>query len=346
MQKGIQQAEHEATKRNAAVNGHTVTGVDGKAGISVASDTHWPHHGGGGKKYVSLSGLTYMIGSLSGMIVVSHVCSQDCRVCLYFEKKRKKATLKTGKTVRPHRCPQNFSKTKSPKTMETASTVIMVKGIYDSAAGVFVEYICIDNDTSMMSHLRLKREGGNLPDYMPLYFPLCISDLNHRIRSIGHVVFDLARSKMSISRCTMHVAYRYKKVVSYFIYGMIDSKCSASTFLANKLAPLEHIFGNHAYCTENCLRKKALQNNEEYTSKTLPLDKKMHRDIYLDLLECTAEYFKPERVAQILQENMPTDIVLKGTQPCEAVNNADYHMALKCAHYSSTSSLGDRSNTM
>eukprot|EP00978_Attheya_sp_CCMP212_P007111 scaffold16571_cov76-Attheya_sp.AAC.2 len=43
---------------------------------------------------------------------------------------------------------------------------------------------------------------------------------------------------------------------------------------------------------------------------------------------------------------MPTEILLKGTQPCEAVNNADVTMAPKRQHYSSICSLEDRSNTM
>jgi hypothetical protein len=312
MQKGLT-VESEATKRNAAINGNDVTTLNGKVGISVASDTHWPRRGGGGKKYVSPSGLTYMIGCLSGMIVACHICSQDCRICCYFEKKRKEGNLEPDETVRPHRCPRNFPKTKSPKTMETYSTVLMVKGIFNSIANVFVEYICIDDDTCMMSHLRLKSEGGNLPDYMPRFFPIRISDLNHRIRSIGHHIFDLARAKMETSRLTMAVAYRYKKAVSYFIYGMIDLKCTAKQFIANKLAPLEHLFGNHEYCTEHCPGKKALQKNEKYTPKTAPMDKEMHRDIYLDILECTAGFFEEERVGEIIRENMPTKIVLKGT---------------------------------
>eukprot|EP00978_Attheya_sp_CCMP212_P037544 scaffold178112_cov22-Attheya_sp.AAC.1 len=150
---------------------------------------------------------------------------------------------------------------------------------------------------------------------------------------------------MDISRVTMHVAYRYKKALSYFIYGMIDANCDTSTFVANKLAPLEHIFGNHEFCTENCPGKRALMKNEEYISKVPPLDKKMHRDIYYDLHEATKDYFEPERVAQIMQENMPREIVMKGTQPCEAINNADVTMAPKSRHYSSSSSLGDRSST-
>ena len=91
MQKGLA-VEREATKRNAAINGNDITTIDGKVGISVASDTHWPRRGGGGKKYVSPSGLTYMIGCLSGMIVACHICSQDCRVCSYFEREKRKAT--------------------------------------------------------------------------------------------------------------------------------------------------------------------------------------------------------------------------------------------------------------
>jgi len=106
--------------------------------------------------------------------------------------------------------------------METASTVIMVKDVFDSDADVFVEFICIDDDTTMMSHLRPKSKGGNLPDYMPLNFPIRISDLNHRIRSISHVVFELARSKMDSSCVTIFTAYRYKKALSYYIYGMFE----------------------------------------------------------------------------------------------------------------------------
>jgi hypothetical protein len=345
MQKGLA-VEREATKRNAAKNGNDITTIDGKVGISVASDTHWPRRGGGGKKYVSPSGLTYMIGCLSGMIVACHICSQDCRVCSYFERKKKESNLESDATVRPHRCPRNFPKSKSPKTMETYSTVLMVKGIFESISNVFVEYICIDDDTCMMAHLRRKCDGGNLPDFMPFSYPIRISDLNHRIRSIGHHIFDLARAKIDKSRLTMEVAYRYKKAVSYFIYGMISLKCTAKEFMANKLAPIEHLFGNHEYCTEHCPGKRALQKNEEYTPKIPPLDKEWHRDIYLDIHECTAGYFEEERVNQIIRENMPTEIVMKGTQPCEAVNNADITMAPKNRHYSSTCSLADRSSTM
>jgi hypothetical protein len=338
--------EKEATMRHAAVNATEYTIVDGKVGICVASDTHWPRRGGGGKKYVSPSGLTYMIGSLTGMIVASHVCSQDCRICTNFEKKRKAGKLEPDARVHTHRCPRNYPKSKSPKTMETASTVIMVTSVFNSDADVFVEYICIDDDTTMMSHLRRKSDGGNLPDTMPTNFPIRISDLNHRIRSIGHVVFDLARSTMENSRVTTFVAYRYKKALSYFVYGMINDNCTAQTFIANKLAPLEHIFGNHEFCTEQCPGKRAIVSKEDYRSKIPPLDKKMHRDIYLDLHETTKPYFEPERVAQIVQEKMPTEIVIGGTQPCEAVNNADCCMAPKNRHYSSTCSLGDRSSTM
>eukprot|EP00550_Attheya_septentrionalis_P012153 CAMPEP_0198303794 /NCGR_PEP_ID=MMETSP1449-20131203/57072_1 /TAXON_ID=420275 /ORGANISM="Attheya septentrionalis, Strain CCMP2084" /LENGTH=417 /DNA_ID=CAMNT_0044006301 /DNA_START=751 /DNA_END=2002 /DNA_ORIENTATION=- len=79
---------------------------------------------------------------------------------------------------------------------------------------------------------------------------------------------------------------------------------------------------------------------------TTPLDKKMHRDIYLDLLEVTAPYFEPHQVQQILPDNLPTEVVLKGTQGCEAVNTADCIMAPKHQHCSSTCSLEDRSATM
>ena len=229
--------EKEMTKRNAEDNGKNVTVVDGKVGVSVASDTHWPRRGGGGKKYVSPSGLTYMMGCLSGMIVASHVCSQDCRVCHNFEKKKKAGKTQEGEHVRGHRCPKNFAKSKSPKTMETFSTALMVQAVFDSLADVFVEFICIDDDTAMMAHLRRKSDGGNLPDDLPRFFPIRVSDLNHRIRTVAHVIFELARAAKEKSRLTMEVAYRYKKALSYFIYGMIDGKKKLKTLFLTSLPP-------------------------------------------------------------------------------------------------------------
>eukprot|EP00978_Attheya_sp_CCMP212_P009463 scaffold22360_cov33-Attheya_sp.AAC.1 len=52
------EVERETTKHNANKCGTDFRVLGGKVGICVASDTHWPRHGGGGKKYVSPSCLT------------------------------------------------------------------------------------------------------------------------------------------------------------------------------------------------------------------------------------------------------------------------------------------------
>eukprot|EP00978_Attheya_sp_CCMP212_P042730 scaffold265642_cov35-Attheya_sp.AAC.2 len=57
---------------------------------------------------------------------------------------------------------------------------------------------------------------------------------------------------------------------------------------------LEHIFSNHTFCTKQCLGKKAFLKKEEFTPNILPLNKKMHHDICVDLLEVTAPYFEPD----------------------------------------------------
>jgi hypothetical protein len=73
----------------------------------------------------------------------------------------------------------------------------------------------------------------------------------------------------------------------------------------------------------------------------------VHRDIYNDiLLEGIDQYFTEEKVGQIMRDDMPIEVVLKGTQDCEVVNNADVTTAPKTPHYSPTCSLGNRSNTM
>ena len=83
-----------------------------------------------------------------------------------------------------------------------------------------------------------------------------------------------------------------------------------------------------------------MEKNEEYIPKTSPLDREMHRDIYNDILKGTDPYFTEEKVTQIMRDDMPLEVVLKGTQGCDAVNNADVTMAPKTHHYSSTCSLG------
>jgi hypothetical protein len=60
----------------------------GSVGIGVSSDTHWPRRGGG-KKYVSPSGLIYMFGLATKKIVAAHAYSNSCRVCLYASKNQK-----------------------------------------------------------------------------------------------------------------------------------------------------------------------------------------------------------------------------------------------------------------
>jgi hypothetical protein len=54
----------------------------------------------------------------------------------------------------------------------------------------------------------------------------------------------------------MYVAYCFKKAVSYYFYGIVDKKCDINEIIANKRAHLEHVFGNHEFCTEQCPGKR------------------------------------------------------------------------------------------
>ena len=79
--------EKEMTKRNAEDNGKNVTVVDGKVGVSVASDTHWPRRGGGGaillmgrSVHTLLIGLTH---DLAHVLDCGRACVPDCDYASY-----------------------------------------------------------------------------------------------------------------------------------------------------------------------------------------------------------------------------------------------------------------------
>jgi hypothetical protein len=63
---------------------------------------------------------------------------------------------------------KEFPEVKSPKTMEGAAAVLLVKDILNSGVGTFVGRMCINDDTSTMQLLHHKIDGGQLPDQIML----------------------------------------------------------------------------------------------------------------------------------------------------------------------------------
>uniref|UniRef100_A0A7R9W7Y9 Uncharacterized protein n=1 Tax=Pseudictyota dubia TaxID=2749911 RepID=A0A7R9W7Y9_9STRA len=117
---------------------------------------------------------------------------------------------------------------------------------------------------------------------------------------------------------------------------MIDK--GFENFQANRHAPLEHIFGNHEFCPDECPVKRAKDSGNAYVPKRPYLCKKLHLDIYLQLLAILDYFTTDEKIRQQLHRS--------STQPNKALNAGDVTMSPKHRHFSSTCSLQDRSNTM
>lgn len=152
LQEVAQQSMEEGQKseRNAEISNtmdEPIVDGNGRVGISVGCDMHWPRRSGGGKKYVSPSGCSYMMVSKTAYILGFVVFANSCRTCLYHERKSKEVGAATG-PVQPHRCPKNYPPSKSPKTMEAAATLQLITEISRGEGGIFVRELVIDDDTS------------------------------------------------------------------------------------------------------------------------------------------------------------------------------------------------------
>mmetsp|Transcript_39552 Transcript_39552/g.57756 ORF Transcript_39552/g.57756 Transcript_39552/m.57756 type:complete len:185 (+) Transcript_39552:1039-1593(+) len=104
------------------------------------------------------------------------------------------------------------------------------------------------------------------------------------------------------------------------------------------------MYGNHTLCTPECPAKKAKENGEEYIPKVSHLCPKMHSDIRQDLEAVVSMFTTMERLEELFHDG--EDIVDRGTQPNEAVNNGTCTMAPKAINYSTSTSFHDRVHHM
>ena len=98
-------------------------------------------------------------------------------------------------------------------------------------------------------------------------------------------------------------------------------------------APLQHMFGNHAFCKEEwCLAKVAEKEVKEYVSKDGPyLDKIRNKEEYEQIKEVCDKFSTDKRLLESLHQG--------DTQANKSLNMALAYYAPKNVNYSHSPSL-------
>jgi len=155
-----------------------------------------------------------------------------------------------------------------------------------------------------------------LPDSIPP--PKFLADFNHRVKSVGKAVYDLASMSKKKSMVDNNLALRLKKYWSKMLQQVkkLDLEEDWKQIEKRVRAPIEHIFDNHEFCQEEwCYSLQAKKEGKLYTpDKKKPFFSKQHdKKMYEQLQDSVAKF----QTKQNVQECLHT----LDTQKNEAVNN-------------------------
>ena len=133
-----------------------------------------------------------------------------------------------------------------------------------------------------------------------------------------------------------------KKGFLYWTRYHKKQKTSLSEIYKKRFACVDHIFGKHSSCTQDCPALKAIKNKQKYDPKVPYLDAIMHSDIYDDIKSIVDFYTSESRLAEIFHEGTEDS----GTQYNEALNNSSLTLSPKARNYATSSSFSDHIHTM
>ena len=210
----------------------------GSKRISVSFDMGWQRKGTG-HTYDSNSGHAYFIGCRSGKVVRYIVYSKKCTKC--------DIAVAMGNEPMEHEdCPRNY-KTGSSKAMEATAAYELILDLH--RIGVSVEFVVSDDDSTMRA--TLKHVGTHKHGKLPLHVtePSFLCNPLHRIKVMEKEVIGLALMSNSKSECQKIDAMRLKKYIGCWIGK--SKLMPFDEFKALSKAPLEHLFGNHQWCSSD-----------------------------------------------------------------------------------------------
>ena len=353
--KTIEEEEKEPTVRKSLLEQFKSNALDKeKVPLTICYDMGWNKRSSG-TRYDSVSGHGIMIGGYTKKVIGFKSMSKECSVCSNFEKQKKK----DEELVNPpeHECTKNHDG--SSKSMECEAILQLVTEAFIER-NFMVGTIVADDDTTMKKTLRhnykenvrlglLKKEdwpknkkgkyiaSGRLPNSVtPPHF---LADFNHRVKSVGRAVYELALMSKSQSMVDKNLAKRMKQYWSKMLQQIKKLHCEKdwNEIQERVRAPLEHVFNNHEFCQESwCYALQARKENKVYVPdpKRPFYSKEDDSKMYLQLGESLQKFQKKENVRECFHSF--------DTQKNEAVNNVIARVAPKFKHFGTTPALDTR----
>ena len=114
-----------------------------------------------------------------------------------------------------------------------------------AAMGVGVEFIVLDDDSTMCAHLKHigTHTGGKLPIDVP--HPTFLCDPSHRVKDMVKEIFKLALASKKQSKCERIDALRLKKYMGCYIAKKL---LPFENFKAKAKASIEKLFACYEWC--------------------------------------------------------------------------------------------------
>ena len=144
--------------------------------------------------------------------------------------------------------------------MEVIAAYKMVDDLVKCSDRVFLQNIIMDDDATTMKAVgHWVADGGKMDPKLHKHLVNKFADPTHRTRSINTHVYNIASRKHAIikgSRLTNYWEARFRRGLSYYIQTHRALSSPSDLIFKNRFAPIEHIFGNHRFCTGQCPGKK------------------------------------------------------------------------------------------
>ena len=339
--------------------------------LTICYDMGWNKRSSG-TRYDSVSGHGVMIGAYTKKVIGYKSMSKECSVCSNFLKKMR--IKKNDNLPETNEEPEDEPKPEAhecTKNHQGSSKSMECEAILDLITEAFLERnfvvgtIVADDDTTMKRTLRhnykeqvsrgvldkknwpKNKKGkpmasGKLPDLIPP--PKFLADFNHRVKSVGRAVYELAVMAKSKSMVDKNLAKRLKLYWSKMLQQVkkFDLEEDWEEEIEKRVrAPIEHVFNNHQYCQESwCYALQAQREGKTYVpDASKPFYCKVNDDkMYKQINQSLSKFQTKENVKECLHSF--------DTQKNESVNNAIARMAPKFKHFGTTPGLDTRISTV
>ena len=317
--------------------------------LTVSFDMGWNKRSSG-TKYDSISGHSFLLGSQTKKIINHQCLSKVCSKCEI-------AKLNNVPPI-DHECPRNHEG--SSKSMECEAIFRMTKqSFYDHKYHISV--IISDDDSTMKSNLKhsftklieakkmelvnwpktpsgaKKKDNGRLPIEIPE--PRFLADFNHRVKTVGKSVYELAKLPKKSSLVDKALAARMKLYWATMLKQIRNLDWEKEKDLIQKrvLAPVEHCFDNHENCSsEWCYVLKARNEGKQYApDDNKPLfDKTKNKKMYDQLLNAVSRFQTEQAIRECLHKF--------DTNQNESLNMSVARQVPKFKHFGTTVTLDSR----